>query len=729
MLLDSNNPDLKKRRLSLIENPNSKRFLLLNNFENLCRETGSLTTRKISLMEEKYKTDSNTPKIQKIVINDNNNNNDNNNKHCIYGKQCLYYKKYMKLKKEIDSVINTNSKLNLFNKSLYASLQQKSKDYQYLMKENSILKKAIMKLNGITYNELLKNKIKDFKTNTNILRIKNRKIINYEKIKNNIKYHSSNISKKIKQKEIYKYSNYPTNPNTINDNKKINNYSSISSNNSNSSNNSDNSYFNNIKKKTISYNINKSLTYKNSSKVNNLKNLSSTNKKTFNVENYYTQKSEVISSNKPKIPQFNIKIENNPTKLYDSIQKYNSKRGRSSSIFTIKYSLLSLNIDLYTIMRNNDNMTKLQSLIKSDENFLSLIHNSSENQLLKYSDYISCIINDYQEIIKIGMRMKDFIRSSLLLVDSIISNDTSEVFIDNTCQILNCDRASLFILDQISDSLIVFSGEGLKRAQIKIPKNKGIVGTCFMERQKVRIDDAYNDHRFNKEVDIKTNYRTKSILCYPLIDNDGKCFGVIEAINKFNSPFNDDDEELLKLLSRQACIIFKNAFFNDNNKFYIKKLFSLMSYCSKILHVKNKKEFSEKTEDALLNLYNCVNSYFFFVENEKIIKYIKDNGTMKEYQNDIGIVGKVYKSKEIMAFENIKKSIEFNYIIDLESPSGLLAFPVLTKKTKNVCAIIEVPFAGDINNSGKPKESEINIIKYLSKCIKNWIFKFNNDNI
>ena len=723
MLLDSKNPNLSKKRLSLIETPNSKQFLLLNNLDKLYRDTGSLTTRKINLIEEKYKTESNSSKIKRIVVN-------NNNNQCIYGKQCLYYKKFMNLKKEIESVINTNTKLSLFNKSLFASLKQKAKDYQYLMKENSILKKAIMKLNGITYNELLKNKIKDFKTNTNILRIKNKIISNNDTIKNSFKNHSLNISKKIKQKEIIKYSNSPTNPNSINtnnlnNNKKINNDSSISSNESNSN----NSYFNKMKKNKKSYNINLNSPDKNESPNKKFKNLSSTKKKTINVINNYTDKNNAISPDNNNIPQFNLKIENNPTKHYDAIQKYNSKRGRSSSIFTIKYSLLSLNIDLYLVMRNNDNMNKLQSLIKSDENFLSLIRNSSENQLLKYSDYILCIINDYKEIIKLGMRMKDFIRSSLLLVDSIISNDTSEVFIENTCQILHCDRASLFILDQISDSLIVFSGEGLKRAQIKIPKNKGIVGACFMERKKVRIDDAYTDQRFNKEVDIKTNYRTKSILCYPLIDNDGKCFGVIEAINKFNSPFNDDDEELLKLLSHQACIIFKNAFFNDNNKFYIKKLFSLMSYCSKILHAKNKREFSEKTEGFLLNLYNCMNSSFFFVENGKIVKYNKDNETKKEYQNNIGIVGKVYKSKEIMAFENIKNSIEFNYIIDLESPSGLLAFPILSKKTKDVCAIIEVPFAGDINNSGKPKESEINIIKYLSKCIKNWIFKFNNDNI
>ena len=275
-------------------------------------------------------------------------------------------------------------------------------------------------------------------------------------------------------------------------------------------------------------------------------------------------------------------------------------------------------------MNSNDNMNKLESLIETDEHYLSSIQNSSENQLLKYSDLISGLINDYKEMIKLGMRMKDFMKSSLLLVDSIISNNSSKVFIDNTCHILNCDRASLFLLDPVSDSLIIISGEGIKRAQIKVPKDKGIVGACFMEGKKIRIDDAYTDQRFNKDVDIRTNYRTKSILCYPLVDNDGKCFGVIEAINKFNMPFNDDDEELLKLLSHQASTIFKNSIFNDNNKFYIKKLFLLIEYCNKIFHVNNLKEFSEKTEDILLNLYNCVNSAVFFIENENIIKYNKD---------------------------------------------------------------------------------------------------------
>ena len=517
----------------------------------------------------------------------------------------------------------------------------------------------------------------------------------------------------------------------INENKKENNIPNLSfSSSSSKDNSSEESYFKNIKENKLKI-INKRLNNNASNTTNSLNNKRLSMNNPINLKNQqYSNninlRNSIISQYRRK-SDINIKIENSPSKQYDSIRKFIYRKGRSSTIFTMKYSLIDLNIDLINVMNTNDNLKKLELLTNSDEDFLSQIQNASENQLLKYSDLITCLINDYKDMVKLGMRMKDFMKSSLLLVDSIISNDSSRVLIDNICIILKCDRSSLFLLDPTSDSLIVYSGEGLKRAQIKVPKDKGIVGACFMNVKKIRIDDAYVDQRFNRDVDIKTNYRTKSILCYPLVDNDGKCFGVMEAINKFNSTFNDDDEELMKLLCHQASAIFKNSFSNDNNKFYIKKSFLLISYCNQIFHVNNKKEFSEKTEDFLLNLYNCMNSAIFFVENDKIVKYLKDNEIKKEYNNSIGIVGKVFKTKEIMGFENIKKSSEYNSIIDLDSSSGLLAFPVLAKKTKNVCAIIEVPFGGDINNSGKPKENEIILIKNLSKCIKNWMFKYNEN--
>ena len=85
-------------------------------------------------------------------------------------------------------------------------------------------------------------------------------------------------------------------------------------------------------------------------------------------------------------------------------------------------------------------------------------------------------------------------------------------------------------------------------------------------------------------------------------------------------------------------------------------------------------------------------------------------------------MGKVIKFKEIIGYKNIKYSEEYNSIID-KSFDGLLTFPILKKKTKKVCMVIQVPYFGDINKFGKPKEEETKLIKKFSKCIKNWVFQ------
>ena len=165
--------------------------------------------------------------------------------------------------------------------------------------------------------------------------------------------------------------------------------------------------------------------------------------------------------------------------------------------------------------------------------------------------------------------------------------------------------------------LVVHSGEGLKKAEIKIPKDKGIVGSCFMSGTKLKIDDVYLDIRFNKEADKKTNFRTRNILCYPLIDKSGDCFGVIEAINKKLQPFDQDDEELLQFFSQQASAILNNAFNLDENIFQINRMEILIEYILDINNIIFKEDFLCKTVDFLMNVFECMNSQIFIIENDK----------------------------------------------------------------------------------------------------------------
>ena len=53
-----------------------------------------------------------------------------------------------------------------------------------------------------------------------------------------------------------------------------------------------------------------------------------------------------------------------------------------------------------------------------------------------------------------------------------------------------------------------------------------MVGYCFKNKIVINIDDPYSDSRFNKEVDIKTGYRTNSILEVPVRDSKEKVIGV-----------------------------------------------------------------------------------------------------------------------------------------------------------------------------------------------------------
>lgn len=58
--------------------------------------------------------------------------------------------------------------------------------------------------------------------------------------------------------------------------------------------------------------------------------------------------------------------------------------------------------------------------------------------------------------------------------------------------------------------------------------------------------NAYNDERFNKSIDKMMNYKTNTILAFPIFDKDGNnVIGVIQAVNKLKGYFTKDDEGLM----------------------------------------------------------------------------------------------------------------------------------------------------------------------------------------
>jgi putative ABC transport system ATP-binding protein len=110
-------------------------------------------------------------------------------------------------------------------------------------------------------------------------------------------------------------------------------------------------------------------------------------------------------------------------------------------------------------------------------------------------------------------------------------------------QLLNADRSSLFVVEHQKQTLWLRVTENLPEKEVRIPIGSGIAGAVAMSGKAIRVDDAYADPRFNPEVDKQLGYRTRSILCLPIKNTDGRVFAVAQLLNRRDGqPFDSHDE-------------------------------------------------------------------------------------------------------------------------------------------------------------------------------------------
>ena len=125
---------------------------------------------------------------------------------------------------------------------------------------------------------------------------------------------------------------------------------------------------------------------------------------------------------------------------------------------------------------------------------------------------------------------------------------------------LNADRCTVFLYDKEKNELYSKVATGLDDFQeLRLPADKGLAGHVVQTGETINIKDAYKDKRFNKSVDKKTGYRTKTILCMPIKNFNQEIIGVFQVLNKFDEAFTIDDEDLLIAIASSAGISLENA--------------------------------------------------------------------------------------------------------------------------------------------------------------------------
>ena len=272
----------------------------------------------------------------------------------------------------------------------------------------------------------------------------------------------------------------------------------------------------------------------------------------------------------------------------------------------------------------------------------------------------------------------------------IVSDVTAEIDLGSLLQrvmaeatrMLNADRATLFLNDEKTNELFsrVAMGEGI--GEIRLPNTAGIAGTVFTSGKSMNIPYAYADLRFNPAFDKQTGYFTRSILCVPVINKEGKVIGCTQVLNKTGGKFTNEDESRLKAFTQQVAIALENA-----------KLFE---------DVSKSRKYNESMLSSMSNGVITINSEGEIVtcnkSGLKILK-IKDYEIINKQAKDFFSEEKSWIFEKISSVSDTK---EVEIIVDAEIE---IQNPDIEKKEKISVNLTILPLINE-DNEGRTDQSE-----------------------
>jgi HD-GYP domain-containing protein (c-di-GMP phosphodiesterase class II) len=236
-----------------------------------------------------------------------------------------------------------------------------------------------------------------------------------------------------------------------------------------------------------------------------------------------------------------------------------------------------LNDGTFMAQRSNSNTALLiNEVILGNINFsednkdVALIHYNNALKLSvsedKYNlaDTINTRIRQVQNNLDYSLPTKSDPLVSLVKISRSITaltdiDELLRVIAEETKNAIQADRCTVFLWDKESDELWSKVALGIESNEIRFPADKGLAGYVVKTGETLNIVDAYSDSRFNPEVDNKTGYHTKTILCMPITNNNREIIGAFQVLNKIDGVFTKNDEDLLIAIGGSASIALENA--------------------------------------------------------------------------------------------------------------------------------------------------------------------------
>lgn len=167
-------------------------------------------------------------------------------------------------------------------------------------------------------------------------------------------------------------------------------------------------------------------------------------------------------------------------------------------------------------------------------------------------------IRNYPRLLKRYARLLDV---SSELVSTLDQETLLQHIAEVARELTTSEASSILLYDPQSNQLYFEAATGpLKKgfSRSAVPTENSIAGWIYTNQEPLLVEDTKTDSRFYADIDLQTNFLTRSILGVPLQTKD-KTIGVIEVLNKEQGTFVEDDQLILRSLAAQAAIAIENT--------------------------------------------------------------------------------------------------------------------------------------------------------------------------
>ncbi len=271
-------------------------------------------------------------------------------------------------------------------------------------------------------------------------------------------------------------------------------------------------------------------------------------------------------------------------------------------------------------------------------------------------------------------------------------DEALETLVKITTTTIGAERGTIFLNDASTGELYSRIAQGNFRREIRILNSKGVAGWVFTHNEGTIIHDAYKDDRFNKAVDVRTGFRTKSILCAPLRTVSGEKIGVSQILNKIDGQFEEEDLELLLAMTEQAAIAIQGNIIVEQVEAARKQELEFLDVVSQVSSELELTPLLQKIISTISTMLDCERATLFINDEKTNELYTEvgeglDEKSVIKFPNHLGIAGTVFTSGESVNIPHAYADLRFNPAFDKQTgffTRSILCMPVFNKEGKAI---------------------------------------------